>query len=286
MFMRCRSHTCQYCATIDEAHFQRHKKIAELIRRVYDSCGFTDWTILRSEPAERSQASDDATIWAARNGIVSGSISEPKPLSKREKKDAKNLIRAANRPQIISNEEIFYVEAVIHPAEGILGDDNDGPSNTDEMEEIERHLKYNAHVYNSQGNQRALKKFARMPEVDVDFDSEMNRILEAFRITDLLNRNTRNRGLQGKELKGFHTTVDELKKDIVNDLVLVKREILEIRMRRAGYLRYTHKTGHSILEERYIDKDWKMGGKHILTTSDSSDIVSPSSSEMDSASPE
>ena len=46
-------------------------------------------------------------------------------------------------------------------------------------------------------------------------------------------------------------------------------------MRRAGYLRYTNKTAHSIVEDRYADKDWKTGERLSSNTSDSSGIVSP-----------
>lgn len=190
--------------------------------------------------------------------------------SKRDRKDAKCLARAANRARVIHGEEISYIDAVIHSAEGLSGADSDGPCNAEELEEIERHLKFNAHVYNTQSDRRALKRFARLPNVDVDFDTEIERILDAFRVHELLKRNTRNRGLQGKELKVFHNGVEELKKALVEDLVLVKRDQLETRMRRAGYLRYTNKTAHSIIEDRYTDKDWKTGEKYTTTTSGSS----------------
>lgn len=274
MFMRLRGHTCHYCHTIDEAHHRRHKKIAEQIRDVYDSCGLADWTIIPSDAEDRARARDYDKSLGARDETAHSLNTEEAPSSKRERKDAKCLARAAGRARVLGGDEISYVDDVIHASDGISATDGDGPNNTEEMEEIERHLKYNAHVYNG-GERCDLRKFARLADVDVDFDSEIERILDAFRITELLKRNTRNRGLQGKELKAFHSLVEELKKAIVDDLVMVKRDVLEVRMRRAGYLRYTNKTAHSIVEDRYTDKDWKTGEKYAASKSDSSGTESP-----------
>lgn len=276
MFMRNKSHTCHYCRTIDEAHRRRHKRIAEGIRDVYESCGLDDWTVTPAETEERGRIRGHDPGVADGDKIERRSVSteDTTVTSKREKKDAKALARAASRTRFISQEEINHVDSVIHSAEGFaVGDD--GPHNTEEMDEIERHLKYNANVYNSQPDRRELKKYARLPDVDVDFDAEIERILEAFRVADLLKSNTRNRGLQGKELKKFQTVVEDLKKALVNDLVLVKRDALETRMRRAGYLRYTNKTAHNIVEDRYNYKNWKTGEKYSATTSSSSENASP-----------
>jgi hypothetical protein len=274
MFMRLRSHTCHYCRTIDEAHNRRHKKIAGQIRDVYDSCG-VDWTIIPPENEERGRSTAYGAGLAVHDEADRDLTPEDTPSSKRERKDAKCLARAASRTRVITREEVLHVDAVLHSAEGVSNGDSSGPSNTDELEEIEHHLKYNAHVYNTQSDRRGLKKFARLPDVDVDFDAEMERIFDVFRITELLQRNTRNRGLQGKELKTFQGLVDDLKKAVVDDLVAVKRDTLEIRMRRAGYLRYANKTAHSIVEDRYTDKDWKTGERHLPNTSSSSGIDSP-----------
>jgi hypothetical protein len=274
MFMRLRSHTCHYCRTIDEAHDRHHKKIAGQMRDVYDSCG-VDWTIVPPENEERGRPRAYDTGLAGHDDTDCDAIPEDIPLSKRERKDAKCLARAASRNRVISREEIEHVDAVIHSAEGVSNGDSTGPSSIDELDEIERHLKYNAHVYNTQSDRHALRKFARLPDVDVDFDLEMERIFEVFRITELLQRNTRNRGLQGKELKTFQGLVDDLKKAIVDDLVAVKRDTLEIRMRRAGYMRYANKSAHSIVEDRYTDKDWKTGERYLPNRSSSSGIDSP-----------
>ncbi|KAH7089271.1 hypothetical protein FB567DRAFT_591382 [Paraphoma chrysanthemicola] len=275
MFMRLRGHTCHYCRTIDEAHHGRHRRIAEGLRDVYESAGESDWTIIPSEPEERGRAREYNASSAEYGDNDRGSTPEDMTASKRERKDAKCLARAASRARVISADEILHIDSVIHSADGLLNGDTDGPCNVEEMEEIERHLKYNTHVYNSQRDRRDLKKFARLPDVDVDFDVEMERILEAFRVTELLKRNTRNRGLMGKELKTFLGHVEELKKMVVDDLVAVKKDALEIRMRRAGYLRYTNKTAHSIVEDRYANKDWKTGEKFSSSGSSSEDVASP-----------
>lgn len=278
--MRLRGHTCHYCRTIDEAHHGRHRRIAEGLRDVYESAGEPDWTIIPSEPEERGRAKEYGANSAGYEDGDRDNAAENTPSSKRERKNAKCLARAASRARVISQDEILHVDSVIHSADGVSSGESDAPCNVEEMEEIERHLKYNAHVYNSQ--RRDLKKFARLPDVDVDFDAEMDCILEALRVTELLKCNTRNRGLQGKELKTFLAHVEELKKMIVDDLVAVKKDVFEVRMRRAGYLRYTNKTAHSIVEERYTDKDWKTGEKVSSNGSSSSELAS-NPEELESA---
>lgn len=103
----------------------------------------------------------------------------------------------------------------------------------------------------------------------------MSRILDAFRISELLKRNTKTRGLQGKELKTFLTTVEGLKQALVEDIILVKKDAAEVRMRRAGYLRYTNKTAYEIVEERYTEKDWKTGEKWVPGAASFSDNIIP-----------
>jgi hypothetical protein len=273
--MRLRGHTCHYCRTIDEAHHRRHKQVAEQLRGVYESCEL-DWAIVPSEPEERGRARAYPMGLDDSREPDSANTMEDVSSSKREKKDAKCLARAASRSRVITGAEVAYVDSIIHSAEGLSDADSNGsPRNLEEIEEMERHLRYNAHVYNF-GNRRELRKFAQFPEVDdLDFDLEMERILDTFRITELLRRNTRNRGLQGKELKMFQTLVEDFKKVVVEDLVLVKKDLLEIRMRRAGYLRYTNKTAHAIVEDRYLEKDWKTGEKYSSNASESSDVMSP-----------
>lgn len=152
--------------------------------------------------------------------------------------------------------------------------DGASPANVEEMQLIEEHLRYNANVYNSHSSRKALKRFARIPEVNVDFEAEVERVLETFRITELVKRNFRNRGLQGKELKTFEKLVDAFRDAVVEDLVLVKKDVMEIRMRRAGYLRYTNKTAYNIVENRYAEKDWKTGERITSSASESCSSLS------------
>jgi hypothetical protein len=131
-------------------------------------------------------------------------------------------------------------------------------------------------VYNTQPNRRGLKKLAEDPaDTDVDFNAEMDRILETFRITELLKRNTKTKGLLGKELKTFLALVEGFKQAVIEDIVQVKKDGAEVRMRRAGYLRYTNMSSYRIVEDRYATKDWKTGEKFQSSGSDSSGIVTP-----------
>lgn len=272
--MRLRAHTCQYCLSIEEAHYKRHYDIAEQLRSVYESCGEVDWSIIPYEPDERGRPVEPGGRVVNSDETDRSLTPEDALISKRERKDAKRLVRAASRAKVITQDEIAYVDSVIHSADGASSNEDDGPRNAEEIEEIEQHIRYHAQVYNTQADRRGLKKLAQLLDVEVDFDAEMDRILDIFRITELIKRNTRNRGLQGKELKIFHAIVADFKKAVVEDIVLLKKDVLEIRMRRAGYLRYTNRTAVGIVEDRYTDKDWKTGEKLASRSSDSSGVLS------------
>ncbi|KAI4937730.1 hypothetical protein J4E85_000165 [Alternaria conjuncta] len=265
MFMRLRGHTCKYCMGIDEQHYKRHHDIAERLRAVYESCGEIDWNIVPDE----SELEE--------HGIARDLGDEDTPSSKRERKDAKRLARAASRSRVITQEEIRYIDSVVHSVEGITSNDADGPRNPEEIEEIERQLRYHAHVYSTQVGRKGIRKLAEAPveSLNVDFEAEMDRILETFRINELLRRNTKTKGLQGKELKMFQGLVETFKHAVLEDIVLVKKDTAEVRMRRAGYLRYTSKTAYGIVEERYTGKDWKTGEKFASSLSDFSGGITP-----------
>ncbi|KAF3043997.1 hypothetical protein E8E12_005444 [Didymella heteroderae] len=276
MFMRNRAHICNYCCTIDEAHYKRHRDLVEQLRSIYESCGEADWTIVPVEPGDpRWSRSSDAQTSEGETSDRSITPEET-PASKRERKDAKCLARAANRTKVATQEEIKYVDSVLHSSEGVANGDGASPANVEEVWLIEEHLRYNANVYNSSTSRKALKRFAKIPEVDVDFENEVERVLETFRIAELVTRNFRNRGLQGKELKTFENLVEAFRNTVVEDLVLVEKDMMEISMRRAGYLRYTNKNTYRIVEDRYAEKDWKTGERIMSSASESSSLSSPS----------
>ena len=257
-------------------HYKRHHELVTQLRSIYESCGEVDWTIVPVEPGDprrgRSSNSPPATGEPSNRSLTP----EETPTSKRERKDAKCLARAASRAKVVTQEEIRYLDSVLHSVDGVSTGDDAGPANPEEMQLIEEHLRYNANVYNSHSSRKELRKLAKIPDVDVDFDAEMDRVLDTFRITELVKRNLKNRGLQGKELKTFETLVEAFKNAVVEDLVLVKKDMMEIRMRRAGYLRYTNKTAYGIVEERYTEKDWKTGERISYSSSESSGFTSPS----------
>ncbi|KAJ4334699.1 hypothetical protein N0V95_009100 [Ascochyta clinopodiicola] len=273
MFMRNRAHMCNYCSTIDEAHYKRHHELVVQLRSIYENCGEVDGTIVPAEPGDpRRGRSVDPLPGDSKPD--SGLTPEETPVSKRERKDVKCLFRAASRAKVVTQEEIKYVDSVLHNTEGISSNDLADPANLENLQLIEAHLRYDANVYNHHASRQDLRKFAAIPNFDVDFDAEMERVLDTFRITELAKRNLRNRGLQGKELKDFDVSVENFKAAVVEDLVLVKKDTMEIRMRRAGYLRYTSKTAYQIVEDRYTDKDWKTGERITSSSSDSSSLTS------------
>ena len=203
------------------------------------------------------------------------------PLTKKQKKEAKKLEKAVNRPKVLTQTEIEYVGSIIHLSSCDVGGVE--PRNMDEVEEVEKckyrfgmrckqtvltlytipDVRHKANVYKTGAKHQALKGLGSIPEAKFDFAKEMEGILNGLKITDLLKRNSKNRGLKGKDVRTFEFSVAELKTLIIEDLVLVKREETETRMRRAGYLRYTNRTSFNILEDRYTNKDWRTGERIV-----------------------
>jgi hypothetical protein len=270
MFMRSQGHTCSSCQSIEEAHYQRHKKIVKRIRDIYKDGGKTDWTGI---PCKKKVLGTDM-------GLSESDKTSHISSTKRERKTQKQLARAALRYRVISQDEISHIEAVIHSVDSLSGADVIVPHNTGELKEIGHQLNLTADVYMHSGRQ-GLKKPSRISGIDIDFHTAIERIFDAFRVNELVKDNSRNQGLQRKYLKAFQSSVPGLKEALVEDLVLVKRDELETRMRRAGYLRYTSKASHNIIEDRYSEKNWKTGEKHVIIfggSSDSDTIAEESSS--------
>jgi hypothetical protein len=148
MFMRLRAHTCTYCLSIDEAHYKRHHDIAEHLRGVYESCGEVEWSIIPAEPEarDRGRAREPGDSSGGSGDLDRSITPEDTPSSKRERKDAKRLARAASRSRVITQDEIRYIDSILHSAEGISSNDNDGPRNPEDVEEIERQLRVSARL--------------------------------------------------------------------------------------------------------------------------------------------
>jgi hypothetical protein len=253
MFMRNRAHMCAMCNTADQAHHKRHRDLAERLRSIYEICG-KDWSIVPSEDHERGRVR--RTQFESFNNDRASEGVQP---TKKDKKEEKRLFKATCRRRVITLDDIMYIESVLHPPSA--NGDAEGPRNTEEIEEIERHLRYNAQVYNTGFKRGVVKNFARIADVDVDFVGEMDRILDVLHVAQLLKWNTKNRGLLGKDLKIFGDLVAEFKERVVEDLLLLKKEEMEVKMRRASYLRYTNRASFDVLEERYATRDWKTGLK-------------------------
>ncbi|KAL5379264.1 hypothetical protein DPSP01_008538 [Paraphaeosphaeria sporulosa] len=252
------------CSHIDEHHYKRHFEMCEQVRSIYESCG-ENWTLMPEYGEDRGRSMGRGPDAFDSDGR--SSIPGDMPLRKRDRKEQKRQIRAATRSKVITHEDVKYIESVLHPAGP--QEDTEIPANSEEIEEIEQHLNYNAQCYNHGQKRSKIREFARIPDADIDFGAEIDRIFEILHINELLKRNERNRGLRNKELASFNTIVSELKGLIITDMVQNKKDELEIRMRRAAFLRYANKTSFNIVGNRYADKDWKTGQKYRSVGSDS-----------------
>jgi hypothetical protein len=98
MFMRNRSHTCIPCRTIDKAHHERHKDIAEILCKTYQNRGLGDWIIVPSKFEQRRPKDQDSD---SNEGDDMGRMTSKrcKIGLKRQKKNAKALLRSDEQEQ-------------------------------------------------------------------------------------------------------------------------------------------------------------------------------------------
>jgi len=141
--MRLRGHTCAPCLSIDEVHYKRHHDIAEQLRAVYEICGEITWAIVPSESDNdsRERAKEYGDILEADENQDPNYDYGDTATSKREKKEAKRLARAASRSKVITQYDITHIDEIIHSSHGLPSNDSDGPCNAEEVEEIERQLR-------------------------------------------------------------------------------------------------------------------------------------------------
>jgi hypothetical protein len=200
-------------------------------------------------------------------------------LKKKERKDFRKLEKAKNRPKVVTLEEIDYIESILHPNNDITSATGGSePANFEEVDEIERNLRYNAKEYNTGVKRTLLQSSTSVRNADVNFEVEMERILYALRVRDPIRRSVKDQSLKGKSLTIYNKLGMSLEEKITEDLILVKKDELETRMRRASFLRYIHRTSFDILQDRYSILDWKTG-ERILSTPEEDKLSEPSFSE-------
>ncbi|OCK78312.1 hypothetical protein K432DRAFT_96545 [Lepidopterella palustris CBS 459.81] len=121
-------------------------------------------------------------------------VASSRKITRHKTKVAKKAMKAAERTKVLTRAEIDYVGEAIHP--NIDGEDaSKGSPNDEEIEEIERNLRYHANFYNAGQPRSLVKSVRKLANNCVDFNVEMARIMEIFRISELPDRNSPNRGL-------------------------------------------------------------------------------------------
>ncbi|KAF2727625.1 hypothetical protein EJ04DRAFT_557268 [Polyplosphaeria fusca] len=262
MFMRNCSHRCDVCKAMDHAHRKRHMEICEALRDILRLCGL-DTCILPAIEDRRDQnieeGDDTRPPEATTNGGGGTNAEGASKETKRERKERKALVKAALRPKFLTSVELKHIHNVLHP--DAEDDSVSAPKSNEEVEEIAQNLQYNAHLFNSAGFKRsALQSLASIKEANINFEAEMDRILITLNVVHLFNSGAISRRFYGKDLKDFDTKISGLKKMIVDDLVTMKRDQMEMRMRRAGFLRYVSTASYLKIVERHTEqRSWSTG---------------------------
>jgi hypothetical protein len=207
----------------------------------------------------------------ANNHATGGENDKPSPSNengnghckKKEKKEAKRLERAANREKVTTMQDYEYLDGILHPPV-----DNrsaiEAAANLDEVQERENRLRQAAELYvNQMAPLPRIQGKGKSQAGDIDWGNEIGRIFDALGITPLIRKNEKNRGLRGNDLKRFNKLVSKLTDYLIEDFVQIKRDEMEVDMRREAFCRYAGIQAYHTLLQRYgpdgEGRDWATG---------------------------
>ena len=287
-----KSHECFGCATADEMHIKRHREIAHIVQsiRKYD-----DENTLSMHGSSRRKSNECKAVANSDLDGVSDSLSqlsttEQKPLTRKQRKDAKKLTKKAIKLKTdstnITKDEVDFISEAIHQ-KIVTGkgsnfiEDGHSPDADGEMKGVTPEILENNIAFN---------KFQRNK-----FYGKRNRTIEEARIYGLRDSTVCKRALSKtecvmpkKEIKvnlgpvksldisifdrlgiPIHVGHDNSRKrkdlikklavDIQADLDVIEREESETRIREAGFWRFVNRHTLENMRDLHEGFSWSTG---------------------------
>lgn len=244
LFKAGNSAICRGCIHSDEQKAKRYREIAELVEK-----------ILPTSEQHPSYGGSPAVPKINHASIVSSGA------TKRERKEAKKVAKAAERAPVITAREIDRIGHILHP----------GESSNEQFERSlmrDKSIEDNVFYHAGTGNSRAMRHYIiqqqRSGKTELHIsEAEMERIMLDLKVPTLAQASKSERGI-----------VVKLREKITEDLIHVHGEEQRIMERKAGFWRWASRKAYNRLAANGRIWDWKNGDALALDTE-------PDADEMD-----
>ncbi|KAF2723854.1 hypothetical protein K431DRAFT_344370 [Polychaeton citri CBS 116435] len=213
LFKKGSSQLCMACISSDEAHQKRHRQIAKLLRQL--------------EKIREAAAAAPKLINSQQFALPGDTFS-----SKRERKAAKKIEKAAQRPKVVGEEEMRNVCYALHPPEDQAS------------EEVERQhllndpaIKSNLPFHRGTARDRHLRIELIANDAKNEFEvpkEEMTRIKTELAVPKLV------KGMTAEERR----LIGEVTTAIKEDLSIIRREEEETMQRKSGFWRWASRKAY------------------------------------------
>lgn len=249
------SNGCDPCKAMDEAHFKRHREIAEKIHEL--KLLKTDYAPLPASPLTPK----------ALNMVQShGNFDKGSPMSKHERKEAKKARKVAEMAKGVTTANVEFIAKILHPEDNC---DVDVEQQLLEDADIQRNLFFHKGTSNRRDVRYEFVKHDRRGNGKTTHrieSKEINGLLQLLDVSPITNFST-------TEEKNITTA---LRKKIEEDLVQEQNEREQMLMRKAGFWRWASKKAYKRLVQN--GKLWSERGHDILKYLKAEDLSNESSS--------
>lgn len=241
------SSSCMACRNSDEQSDQRHRNIAELIRKLEET---------QSSPAFQSPKTP--MLSRHNSNAASGSI------SKKDRKAAKKAAKAADRPKFVTAKEVKRVGDVLHPQEE---DAEEFEKALLEDENINENLYYHSGTANTVEMRHSFIRQERSGKPDLIVEkAEVDRIMAELKVVDAGE-------VKDKQTRALITSIA---KAVEEDLIHVHNEERLIMRRKGGFWRWASRKAYDRLCANNRIWDWKNGES---TVPDKAEAAEPAVNE-------
>lgn len=218
------------CRNGDEQHSQRHRKIAELIRK------------LRELDDEEKASSGKTPTTPRFTAPFDNSV------SKKDRKEAKKAAKAAERTRVVTTKDLQQISLILHPSDEDTTEDLDFEKQLLEDDAIDENKYYHRGTANSREMRHRFIKQERAGKIELQIlEEEMNRIMAELKVPRLEEAGSR----------GARAAIVAIHKAVEEDLIHCWNEDQHTMMRKAGFWRWASRKAYDRLVANGRIWDWK-----------------------------
>lgn len=230
LFKKNTSSQCMACRNGDEQHDQRHRNIAELIRKLRELDSEDDTSASKTPTAPRFTAPFNSSV------------------SKKDRKEAKKAAKAAERPRVVTAKDLKQMGHILHPSDEDATEDLDFEKQLLEDDAIDENKYYHRGTSNTREMRHRFIRQERAGKVELHItEEEMQRIMAELKVPRLEEAASRSE----------RAAITAIRKAVEEDLVHCHGEDQQTMMRKAGFWRWASRKAYERLVANGRIWDWK-----------------------------